>query len=77
MAACCLGAERVGNNIKSEVQGLHTEALQCAGYYRSRAFTLRDCLAAPRRGDLLSACPVVRGESARGGGCRAWAPTGQ
>lgn len=77
MAACCLSAERVGNNIKSEVQGLHTEALQCAGYCRSHAFTLRDYFAAPRRGIPLSACPVARSEPTAGGRCRAWAPTGQ
>ena len=37
MAACCLSAGRLGNNVESEMQGLHTEALQCAGYYGSRA----------------------------------------
>jgi hypothetical protein len=77
MAACCLSAGRPGANVESEIQGLHTEALQCAGYYGSRALTLRDRFAAPRRGDPLSACPVARGEPARGGGCRAWAPTDQ
>ena len=76
MAACCLGAGRLGNNVKSEIQGLHTEALQCAGYYGSHALSLRDHLAAPRRcgmrrGDPLNACPVARSEPARGGGCRA------
>ena len=77
MAACCLSAGRVGDNVESEIQGPHTEALQCAGYYGSRAPTLRDRPAAPRRGDPLSACPVRRGGPARGGGCRAWAPTDQ
>lgn len=77
MAACCLSAGRLGNNVESEMQGLHTEALQCAGYYGSRALTLRDSFAVPRRGDLLSACPVAGGEPAPGGGCRAWALTGQ
>jgi hypothetical protein len=78
--ACCLSAGRVGDNVESEIQGPHTEALQCAGYYGSRALALRDRLAAPRRcgvrrGDPLSACPVAKGEPVRGGGCRAWAPT--
>jgi hypothetical protein len=82
MAACCLSAGRVGDNIESKIQGPHTEALQCAGYYGSHHLTLRDHLSAPRRcgargGDPLSACPVARGEPARGGGCRAWAPTDQ
>ena len=77
MAACCLSAGCVGDNIESKIQGPHTEALQCAGYYESHAPTLRDHFAAPRRGDPLSACPVARGESARGGGCRAWAPMDQ
>jgi hypothetical protein len=77
MAACCLSAGRVGDNVESEFQGPHTEALQCAGYYESRNPTLREHSAVPRRGDPLSACPVARGESARGGGCRAWAPTDQ
>jgi hypothetical protein len=77
MAACCISAGRVGDNVKSEIQGLHTEALKCAGYYGSRAPTLRDHFAAPRRGDPLSVCPVARGEPARGGGCCAWAPTDQ
>ncbi len=77
MAACCLSAGHPGNNVGSEIQGQHTEALQCAGYYGSHAFTLRDHFAAPRRGNPLSACPVARGEPARGGGCRAWAPTDQ
>ena len=76
-AARCLGAGRLGGNVESEMQGLHTEALQCAGYYGSRALTLRDHFAAPRRGNSLSAYLVARGESARGGGCRAWAPTDQ
>ena len=66
MAACCLSAGRLGNNVESEIQGLHTEALQCAGYYGSRALTLRDRFAAPRGGNPLSACPVARGEPARG-----------
>lgn len=77
MAACCSSAERVGNNVKNEIQGPHTEALQCAGYYGSRALTLRDHIAAPRRGDPRSARPDARCERARGGGCRAWAPTDQ
>ena len=82
MAACRPSAEHVSNNVKSEIQGPHTEALQCAGYYGSRALALRDRLAAPRRcsvrrGDPLSACPIARGEPVRGGGCRAWAPTDQ
>jgi hypothetical protein len=77
MAACCHSAGRLGDNVESEIQGLHTEALQCAGYYGSRAFALRDHFAVPRRGDPLSACPVARGDPARGGGCRAWAPTDQ
>ena len=47
MAACCLSAGRLGNNVKSEIQGLHTEALQCAGYYGSHALALRDHFAAP------------------------------
>jgi hypothetical protein len=75
IAACYLGAGRLGNNVESEMQGLHTEALQCAGYYRSRALALRDRFAVSRREDPLSACPVARGEPAPGGGCRAWAPT--
>jgi hypothetical protein len=49
MAACCLGAGRLGNNVESEMQGLHTEALQCVGYYGSHAFTMRDPFAAARR----------------------------
>jgi hypothetical protein len=77
MATCCLSAGRLVDNVESEIQGLHTEALQCAGYYGSRAFTLRDHFAAPQRGNPLSACPIARAEPARGGGCRAWAPTGQ
>ena len=77
MAACCLGAGRLGDNVESEIQGLHTEALQCAGYYGSRTLTPRDRLAVPRRGDPLNACPVARAEPAPGGGCRAWAPTDQ
>ncbi len=77
MPACCLSAGRLGDNVESKIQGLHTEALQCAGYYGSRALTLRDRFAAPRGGNPLSACPVARGEPARGGGCRAWAPTDQ
>ena len=77
MAARCLVAGRLGDNVESEMQGLHTEALQCAGYYGSHAFTLRDHFAAPRRGNSLSDYPVAMGESARGGGCRAWAPTDQ
>jgi hypothetical protein len=77
MAACCLSAGRVGDNIESKIQGPHTEALQCAGYYGSHDPTLRDHFAAPRRGEPLSAYPVARGESTRGGGCRAWAPTDQ
>ena len=75
--ACCLSAGRLGNNVESEMQGLHTEALQCDGYYGSRTLTLSDRFTVPRRGDPLSACPVARGESAPGGGCRAWAPTDQ
>jgi hypothetical protein len=51
--------------------------LQCAGHYGSHAPTLRDYFAAPRRGDPLSTCPVASGKSARGGWCRAWAPTDQ
>jgi hypothetical protein len=77
MAACCLSAGRLGDNVESEIQGPHTEALQCAGYYGSRALTLRDCFAALRRGNPLSACPVARGEPVPGGGCRTWAPTDQ
>ncbi len=77
MSACRLGAGRLGNNVKSEIQVLHTEALQCAGYYGSRVLTLRDHIAAPRRGDPRSARPVARCERARGGGCRAGAPTDQ
>lgn len=77
MAARRLSAGRLGDNVESETQGLHTEALQCAGYYGSRALTLRDHFAAPRRGNSLGACPVARGEPTRGGGCRAWAPTDQ
>jgi hypothetical protein len=77
MAACCPSAEHVGNNVKSEIQGPHTEALQCAGYYGSRALTLREHIAASRRGDPRSARPIARCERARGGGCRAWAPTDQ
>ena len=75
MAARCLSAGRLGDNVESEMQGLHTEALQCAGYCGSHLFTSRDHPAAPRRGNSLSACLVARGESARGRGCRAWAPT--
>ena len=75
VAACCLSAGRFCNNVESEMQGLHTEALQCAGYYRSRALALRDRFAVSRREDSLSACPVTRGEPPPGGGCRAWAPT--
>jgi hypothetical protein len=74
-AARCLSAGRLGDNVESEVQGLHTEALQCAGYYGSRAFTLCDHFAAPRYGNPPSAYPVARGESPSGGKCRAWAPT--
>jgi hypothetical protein len=77
MAACCLGAGPLGDNVESEIQGLHTEALQCAGYYGSRTLTPRNRLAVPRRGDPLSACPAARGEPTPGGGCRAWAPTDQ
>ena len=76
-AACCLSAGRLGDNVESEIQGLHTEALQCAGYYGSHAFTLRDRFGAPRSRNPLSACPVARGEPTRGVGCRAWAPTDQ
>ena len=75
MAACCLSTGRLGNKVESEIQGLHTEALQCAGYYGSHVLALCDQSAAPRRGDPLSACPVARGEPTRGGGCRAWVPT--
>jgi hypothetical protein len=75
LAARYLSAGRLGDSVESEMQGLHTEALQCAGYYGSRAFTLRDHFAAPRRGNSLSAYPVARDEPTRGGGCRAWAPT--
>jgi hypothetical protein len=79
MAACCLRSRRGrrGAHVESEIQGLHTEALQCAGYYGSRSLALRDRFAALRGGNPLSACPVARGEPARGGGCRAWAPTDQ
>lgn len=77
MAACCLSAGRLNNKVESEIQGLHTEALQCAGYYGSHVFTLRDHFAAPRRGNSLSAYPVARGDPASGEGCRAWAPTDQ
>jgi hypothetical protein len=77
MAACRPSAEHVSNNVKSEIQGPHTEALQCAGYYGSRALTLRDHIAVPWRGDPRNARPVARYERARGGGCRAWAPTDQ
>ncbi len=77
MAACCLSAGCLGNKVESEIQGLHTEALQCAGYCRSRTITPRDRFAVPRRGNPPSACPVARGDPARGEGCRAWAPTDQ